>query len=165
MRSNRWKHGYAPLHGKRNPTYVAWQSMNSRCYNPNNSHYKHYGGRGIVVCERWRGPSGFINFLEDMRETVLGMSIERRNNNINYCPENCRWIPKQEQPRNRRHNWMVNLDGETITAVEATRRLGMNHSSISLRLRKMNASKEDCFDVRELVSQARSGKHKKKSSL
>lgn len=141
------KHGHAPLVGKRLPSYVSWQSMMSRCYNPNNSHFKHYGGRGIIVCGPWHD---FTNFLSDMGETAKGMSIERRDNDLNYCKENCLWIPKRDQPKNRRHNWRVEIDGEVVTAREATRRLGVPQNSIADKLRHAGFRKDESVPVSAL---------------
>jgi len=73
--------------------------MKNRCLNPASHDYKYYGARGITVCARWMK---FENFIADMGERKSGYSIERRDNDGNYCPENCEWIPKNQQQRNRR---------------------------------------------------------------
>jgi hypothetical protein len=81
--------------------YRAWQGMKARCSNPNQSSYKHYGGRGIRVCSRWR--RSFKNFLSDVgRAPDHRLSIDRKNNNGNYEPGNCRWATQSEQIQNRR---------------------------------------------------------------
>jgi hypothetical protein len=78
--------------------YHIWNGMKSRCFNKNNSQYKYYGGRGIIVCERWMK---FSNFLEDMGKKPEGMSIDRINPKKGYYKENCRWTDAQTQSINQ----------------------------------------------------------------
>lgn len=81
------------------PTYRSWAHMKGRCINPNDTAYSNYGGRGIKVCDRWLD---FHNFLTDMGECPKGYSIERKNVNGNYDPENCVWLERRFQARNTR---------------------------------------------------------------
>lgn len=81
--------------------YQTWTNMKQRCYNTNIRNYKHYGGRGIKVCDRWL--ESFLNFLEDMGERPSGMSLDRINNDGNYEPSNCRWATNEQQNKNRRN--------------------------------------------------------------
>ena len=74
--------------------------MLSRCYNPNATGYKNYGGRGITVCDSWR--DCFENFLRDMGDRPEKMSLDRINNNDGYSKENCKWSTVLEQNRNKR---------------------------------------------------------------
>lgn len=85
----------------RTPTQMSWDDMKKRCQYPGHKAYHRYGGRGITVCERWDGPRGFANFLEDMGERPPGKTLDRwPNPDGNYEPGNCRWATMKEQ----RHN-------------------------------------------------------------
>ena len=91
--------------------YNTWASMRNRCLNPNHTFYNLYGGKGIKICERWRGRDGFTNFLEDMgpkpshKLTKGGRSsysLDRINPDGDYCPENCKWSSWYEQQANKK---------------------------------------------------------------
>ena len=82
---------------RNNPTYNSWRAMKSRCNNPNHSHYRYYGGRGIKVCKRW---DNFENFLYDMGEkTSREYVLDRIDSDGGYYKENCRWIKKSENSK------------------------------------------------------------------
>lgn len=90
------KHGLSRVGNK---TYKSWECMRSRCNNSNHKNYKYYGGRGIVICERW---NSFENFLEDMGERPEGKTLDRIKVNGNYEPNNCKWSTYKEQSLNKR---------------------------------------------------------------
>lgn len=97
-------HGRDPRHGhgrrgRITPEYHTWKNMLTRCRNPRVSDYKHYGGRGIKVCDRWLD---FANFLADMGRRPPGLTLNRINNNGNYEPGNCEWTTRKKQNNNRR---------------------------------------------------------------
>lgn len=112
--------------------YWIWNSMLDRCFNKNNRGYNNYGGRGITVCERWLK---FENFYSDMGTKPPGKSIERRDNNLGYFPDNCYWATRHEQAKNTRRNRMITVDGVTKCISEWARELGISHSAIILRIK------------------------------
>jgi hypothetical protein len=117
------------------PEWWAWVHMNQRCFNPRNRSYPRYGGRGITVCERWRGKEGFPAFLIDMgHRPSKSHSIDRINNDKGYCPQNCRWATIGEQNRNTRTNRKITFNGETLCAAEWAVRLGMVKRTLYNRL-------------------------------
>ncbi|MHB8815449.1 MAG: hypothetical protein ACYDAE_19565 [Steroidobacteraceae bacterium] len=131
---------FKPVHGMSRgskdatpPTYLSWQRMKSRCLNPNDKDYRHYGGRGIRVCERWLK---FENFLADMGERPAGTQLDRRENNGHYEPGNCRWITKKQNSRNRRRSVMVTVDGVTRCAAEWAELKGLPLETVSARLKR-----------------------------
>ncbi len=116
------KHGHNKR-GKITRTYRSWQSMKDRCTNPNNENYKNYGGRRITVCKRWMK---FENFLEDMGKSWKpGLTIEREDNDGNYCLENCRWATNAEQNKNKRNNRYETYAGKNRLFVELCREHNM----------------------------------------
>jgi hypothetical protein len=90
-----------------------WRAMLDRCTDPNYKFYKYYGGRGIKICEKWKK---FEGFYEDMGEPFEGLTLDRIDNDGDYCLENCRWATKKQQSSNRRNsihngdkykNWII----------------------------------------------------------
>jgi len=131
------KHGY-----RSKPLYAVWGSMLARCKNPNNMAYERYGGRGIKVCDRWLE---FSNFLADMGERPTEQhSIDRIDNNGDYCPENCRWATREEQGKNKRNNLVLTINGETKHYSEWAEQYGLARSTVLRRIKK-GCVGEDCI--------------------
>lgn len=111
----------------------SWAKMKQRCYYPAHRAYKYYGERGIVVCDEWR--NSFKQFFEDMGKAPTRQhSIDRIDNNGNYCKENCRWATPIEQNQNRRDSRFVTLLGETHTISYWARLTGNRDDRIRDRL-------------------------------
>ncbi len=127
--------GHRRTHGHAGDvTYNIWQGMLNRCRNPKVRIYKNYGGRGINVCERWRS---FENFLEDMGERPSpNHSIDRRNNDGDYSPENCYWATRVEQNNNKRNNHVLTKDGHSLTLAQWSRLLQRHPTTLQRRLKR-----------------------------
>lgn len=119
-------------------TKEVWRKMKSRCDNPNQSNYHNYGGRGISYCAKWETYEGF---LDDMGEKLDGLSLDRIDNNGNYCKENCRWATTKEQASNRRDT--ISFNGET--AKDASIRLGGGENLVAQRINDLEWDIERAF--------------------
>lgn len=112
------EHGRAIQHGmSRTRIYRTYCGMKARCDNPNDQHYKDYGGRGIKICKYWRGIMGFTHFYEWAMKNGYkeNLTIERIDVNGNYEPSNCKWITNSEQQGNKRNTKRYNINGELLT--------------------------------------------------
>jgi hypothetical protein len=114
MKRSHGQSGYS-----RTQLYETWIRMRSRCNNPNDQSYAHYGGRGIKVCRRW---NSYEKFALDIGERPTPKhTLERRNNNGDYKPSNCCWATRDQQSRNRRVN---KLSMKKVIAIHAARKAG-----------------------------------------
>ena len=121
------------IHDKSNTrTYRIYHAILQRCYNENNTNYHNYGGRGIVVCERWL--ESFENFLADMGECPKGFSIERKDVNGNYEPGNCIWATLKEQASNKRNTRYLEVGGRRWAIAELARQMDINPKTLAQRI-------------------------------
>ena len=114
--------------------YHIWNGMCGRCLNPSNKDYKDYGGRGITICEEWRIPENFFGwaFLNGYN---VDLSLDRKDTDKGYSPDNCRWISLAEQQRNKRNNRLIEYKGETHCIAEWSEITGIPKGTITSRLR------------------------------
>ncbi len=121
-------------HGRsRTPEYRIWTRIKSRCYNPNTTDYKYYGGRGIKMCDKW--VHSFEKFFLDMgKRPSLLHTIDRIENNVNYTPKNCRWATRETQTRNRTNTKTLTYKGQTKPMAEWAEIIGMPYTTIQSRV-------------------------------
>lgn len=112
--------------------YSSWMAAKMRCENPMNVGYVRYGGRGIKMCKRWS--ENFKEFLKDMGERPIGMSLDRINSNGNYEPLNCRWATQSQQTRNKRTNRLWH--GEHLCIKEIAQIEGVPRTSLNKHLKR-----------------------------
>lgn len=114
--------------------------MKARCLNQNHVAYSRYGGRGIIVCNRWLE---YNNFLEDMGERPLGKTIDRIDRDKGYCKENCRWATEKEQSENRYKNWVYVPKRQKISRpniLELDIPIGLTEKEEMMYLKKLNCT-------------------------
>ena len=121
-------------HGKSGSSiYRRWHAMIQRCTNPNDGSYKRYGGRGIGVHPKWLEFTGFYTDVGD--PPFVGASLDRIDNDGDYCPGNVRWASRRTQQNNLRSNRVLTLDGVSRSVTEWSRILGINPGTLRSRIR------------------------------
>lgn len=122
--------------GHGTPEYTSWKEMKRRCYNPRYREYHLYGGRGIIICDRWR--TSFVNFLADMGKKPFPEATIDRFPDLDgpYSPENSRWASRLEQGQNVRKARMLTYNGETMCMRAWARKLGISHCTLSARIKR-----------------------------
>lgn len=119
--------------------------MKTRCSNPSSRRYEDYGGRGIAVCPEW-------DSFEAFRDWAMAsgyqdhLTIDREDNDGNYCPENCRWATMEEQQRNKRNNFYLTYSGKTLTISQWAAETGIERRTIAKR-KKLGWSDADALSV------------------
>ena len=124
-------------HDKR--IYKEWQRMKSRClYAKNEKVYKHYGGRGISICNEWLSENGFPNFMKWALSNGYkdNLTLDRINNDGNYSPDNCRWVDSMTQANNTRQNKIISYNGESHTVAEWSRIRNIKYPTLVCRINR-----------------------------
>lgn len=137
-------------------TRSSWESMKTRCLNPNSIRYKNYGGRNIKIYDLWK--NSFKNFLNDMGERPEGKTLDRIDNDGNYEPSNCRWSSNIEQSNNRRTNICVTYDSKTLS-------LGEWCNILNLRYRNVLYFHNKGLSLSEIIMKLDSDKYKSKYKI
>lgn len=135
------------IHGMRlSQEYNTWSQMKKRCNNKNDKSYKNYGGRGIIICDRWL--ESFENFFEDMGlKPSPKHSIDRIDNNGNYEPNNCRWATQYEQNNNYSRNIFIEINEERKTIKEWCNIYNLPYHKIYQRIVKLKWSAKKAFNL------------------
>lgn len=143
------KHGLSD-----SPEYQVWLGLKRRCFNESDSRWDRYGGRGITVCDRWLGSSGFENFYSDLGSRPSDEhSIERRNNDGDYEPNNCYWATAVEQANNTSRNVFYDFRGQKLTISQIARMFKVDYGRLSYNSKKFNSIEEA---LSETIDKARS---------
>lgn len=125
--------GGKTTHGlSQDPLYDVWRGMMSRCYRPDDTFYHRYGGRGVIVCERWKDVAAFVSDNAAMYKD--GLFIDRIDNNGPYSPRNCRWVDAKTQANNKSNNRRIAALGKELTVAEWSRETGLHRRTITSRL-------------------------------
>ena len=114
-------------------SYQSWQGMKSRCSNKNQDAYKRYGGIGLSFNPSWET---FENFVKDMGERPVGMTLDRIDNSKGYSKDNCRWATPAQQNRNTKQNVFITHDGETMCMKDWSNKTGIPYTTIQDRVKK-----------------------------
>jgi hypothetical protein len=110
--------------------------MIARCENHRHRYYANYGGRGITVCDPWRG--SFAAFLADVGPKPSAKhTLDRVDNERGYEPGNCRWATRVEQAQNKRTSRVLTIDGRTMSAPQWSPEVGLDRRTIQYRMRAL----------------------------
>lgn len=128
---NHFIHGFS--HKER--LYTIWKGMHQRCTDPNWIGAKYYVEKGVSVCEEW---GEYIVFREWAMSNGYDdtLSIDRIDNNGNYCPENCRWVTAKTQANNQSRNHKLTHEGITKTMSEWADSVGIPYATLKRRIYK-----------------------------
>ena len=171
VRANRLMHGrtkscgclkkenHVKTHGMtKTRIYNIWRGMKKRCYDLTNHNYLYYGKRGITVCDEWRDSFDSFYCWAKHNGYQEQLSLDRIDNNGNYCPENCRWVSVKEQNNNRSVSINITYNGKTQNLSEWCKELNLPYIRIYQRIIKYGYTFEEAITE---PSHNRSGKKRK----
>lgn len=119
----------------RGKLYAVWNGMKARTENKKNPAFPQYGGRGIKLCEEWQEFENFRIWALD-NGYADGLSIDRIDNDGDYCPQNCRWADIETQANNKRTSRKIEYNGEIKTVNQWAKEFGINRGTLTSRLNR-----------------------------
>lgn len=155
LRGDRCKMNFTKHGLEHTRLYGIWYDMRLRCYDERNISYNRYGGRGITICDEWKEDVKAFYDWAMANGYNDSLTIERIDNDGNYCKDNCRWATVKEQANNRRNNILVTHNGKTQTMKEWAHEVGIPYKVVWARMRKLGWSAE-----RALTDPVKKGKWK-----
>lgn len=145
-KSEGWRNSLT--HGKSHTRlYRIWRSMKQRCYNVKNEYYMNYGGRGITICAEW------LNDFQAFYDWSMAhgyqddLTIDRKNNDKGYSPENCQWVTRTAQMNNTRINKIIEYKGRKQTMAEWAKELNYPYRILYSRINTYRWSVEKAFET------------------
>lgn len=133
LKEKNYKHGES-VREHRTKLYTIWASMIDRAENANRPDSKYYADKGITVCDEWHDFTVFRDWANN-NGYVDGLSIDRKENSLGYCPTNCRWVMLSEQNKNKTNNRYLEYNGKTLTITDWGRLTGLRWDTINARLK------------------------------
>jgi hypothetical protein len=133
------KREHSPIY---NRLYSIWKNMKTRCYSKNKGDYHRYGGRGIKVCSVWNEDFGLFAKWALEAGYADNLTLDRKNNDGNYCPDNCRWVTRRQQSNNMSSNHTITAKGRTQSIADWGRDIGVNPQIIYDKIRKSSRTDE-----------------------
>lgn len=135
------------IYDRKKKIYKRYQNIKRRCYDTKSNSYKYYGAKGIKVCDEWLGKNGFYNFLDWALANGYKeeLQIDRINVKGNYCPENCRWVDRKTNMRNRTNS--LYIDGKPL--IEVAVELNIKYATLANRYKKyggIEKPKKQCVE-------------------
>ena len=136
----------AKTHGlSKTRIYAIWCHMKDRCYNQNETKYKDYGGRGITICDEWLHDFQAFYDWAMANGYADNLTIDRKDVNGNYCPENCRWANAKTQASNKRTSHLISYNGKTQTMKQWADELGIKYPKLASRINTLHWDIEKAF--------------------
>lgn len=142
LRADRCKMKFTKHRLEHTRLYGIWYDMRLRCYDEKNISYNRYGGRGVTICDEWKNDVKSFYDWSMANGYKDSLTIDRIDNDGNYCPENCRWVTVKEQASNRRSNILVTHNGKTQTMKEWAHEVGIPYKAVWARMQKLGWSAE-----------------------